>query len=140
MDSSFKLKHIEIIKRNNSVKMIELYESELIQVILNILKNAQDNLLEKKIQNPQIIISCEDTPTGVDIHIYDNGGGIADDIIEHIFDPYFSTKDAKNGTGLGLYMSKMIIEEHYFGSLAVTNTNQGACFNISLKESLYELP
>ena len=98
----------------------------MIQVVLNILKNAEDNFLEKDIKEPYIKISTNDKV----LSICDNGGGIPDDNMNKIFDPYFSTKDEKNGTGLGLYMSKTIIEEHHNAKLEVENTDDGVCFTI----------
>jgi signal transduction histidine kinase len=120
--------NIEIIEEHNSKDEIELCESELSQVLLNILKNAQDNFKEKQIKNPYIKITTENRT----ITICDNGGGIQEDVIEKIFDPYFSTKDEKTGTGLGLYMSKTIIEEHHKGKLTAQNTGDGVCFIIEL--------
>ena len=117
---------IEIIEEYNSKEEIELYITEIMQVILNILKNAQDNFMGKDIKDPYIKIITNDRT----ISICDNGGGIPDDIIDKIFDPYFSTKDEKNGTGLGLYMSKTIVEEHHNGKLKVENTDDGVCFKI----------
>jgi len=121
-------KNIEIIEEYNSNEKIELYNNEMIQVILNILKNAQDNFEYKSIKSPYIKIITGDRM----ISIYDNGGGIPEDIIEKIFDPYFSTKDEKNGTGLGLYMSKTIIEDHHDGKLNVENIDDGVCFSLEL--------
>lgn len=84
---------------------------------------------EKQIKDPYIKITAENRT----ISISDNGGGIPEEIIENIFDPYFTTKGDKNGTGLGLYMSKTIIEEHHKGKLAVENTDDGVCFTIQLR-------
>jgi len=120
--------NIEIIEEYNSNQKISIYDSELMQVILNILKNAQDNFSERQIKDPYIKITTENRT----ISICDNGGGIPENIIEKIFDPYFSTKTEKNGTGIGLYMSKIIIEEHHKGKLSVQNTDDGVCFTIKL--------
>ena len=127
---------IEIIENYQSTNKISIFSNEILQVILNILKNSQDNFYEKKIKNPKIIILCEDTQDGITVNICDNGGGISEDIITEIFNPYFSTKGEKNGTGLGLYMSKMIIEEHHKGILEVNNYNNGVCFKIKLHKEI----
>lgn len=120
--------NIHIVEEYNSKEKIELYNKEIMQVILNILKNAHDKLQEKQIENPKIIIKTKNRT----ISICDNAGGISEDIIDKIFDPYFSTKDEKNGIGLGLYMSKAIVEKHHNGKLSVKNTNNGVCFTIEL--------
>ena len=119
---------INIIEEYNSKEEIELYDNEMMQVILNILKNAQDSFQGKESKNQKIIIKTENRT----ISICNNGEGISEDIIDKIFDPYFSTKDEKNGTGLGLYMSKTIIEEHHNGKLSVENIDDGVCFRIEL--------
>ena len=108
----------------------EIYDSEFIQVLLNIIKNSQDNFIEKDTENPSIKINVSDNS----ISICDNGGGIPENIMGKIFDPYFSTKDEKNGTGLGLYMCKTIIEDHHNGSLKVENIDDGVCFLIHLNQ------
>ena len=134
MKNSLTTQNIELIYNFNSKLDIKLYDNEVMQVILNILKNAQDNFTEKKIQNPKIIITTKEN----EVNICDNGEGIPVDIIENIYDPYFSTKDEKNGTGLGLYMSKIIIEKHHNGILSVINYKDedekiiGACFSIKI--------
>ena len=122
--------NISLVENYNSDENIKFYDNELIQVVLNILKNSQDAFDEKQIKNASITISTyEDS-----ILICDNAGGIADNIIDHIFEVYFSTKSEKNGTGLGLYMSKIIIEKHHNGNLSVKNVDNGVCFKIQIGE------
>ena len=104
-------------------------ESEFKQVILNLITNAKDALDDKKILNGEILISLEENK----IVISDNGEGIPENIIDRIFEPYFTTKEQGKGTGIGLYMSKMIIEQNIGGSLSVRN-NGGAEFTISFNK------
>ena len=90
----------------------------------------------QKIENPKITIETEKIDTSLIINICDNGGGVPQDIIDKIFDPYFSTKDEKNGTGHGLYMSKLMIEKHNNGTLKIYNTQEGACFKITFNRDI----
>ena len=132
IESSIKSKHINIVKELHCENKFITYANEITQVILNIIKNAEDIFLEKDIKDPYIkLISYRKDDKNI-LEIIDNGGGIPEDIIEKIFDPYFSTKLEKNGTGLGLYMSKTIIEEHCNGELTVENNNDEVIFRISL--------
>ncbi len=111
---------------------IRTYSRELMQVVINIIKNAKEVLVEKEIQERKIMFHCAHNESKVSLSICDNGGGINMDIMQKIFNPYFTTKSAKNGTGLGLYMSKTIIEKHLEGSISATNSDEGACFTIEL--------
>ena len=122
---SIKESKIKLEIDRKSILKFSSYENELVQVIINIIKNAEDILKEKQINNPIISIIIQDNILSIE----DNAGGIDEKIIDNIFDPYFSTK-GKNGTGLGLYMSKIIIQEHCKGELSVVNTNSGAKFSI----------
>ncbi len=132
IEAAAKANGVHIITDYGSQKVLALFDSELMQVFLNIIKNAQDNFLEKNTPDATIMIGTKDIEKGVQVEICDNGGGIPEDIREKIFDPYFSTKDEKNGTGLGLYMSKTIIEEHHDGKLFVKNNDNGVTFSIIL--------
>ncbi len=107
-------------------------QSEYQQVILNLINNAKDALLEKSISNPKIIIAVQKSC----ISVSDNAGGIPLEIIHRIFEPYFTTKEQGKGTGIGLYMSKMIIEDNMGGSLSVTNDTNGAVFKIDFTVAL----
>ena len=128
VESSLENKNIKIIQNLGSTTVFKTYPNELKQVLLNLIKNAEDALLENNSANPTITITTQENRLMVE----DNGGGIAEDILSKIFDPYFSTKNEKNGAGLGLYMSKMIVEEHCGGKLEVQNTKDGALFTIVL--------
>jgi len=132
MEHSLNTNNIQLKEQFEYKGEIEIHESELMQVVLNILKNAQDNFLETQATKPEIVISTLNIDNGVVIEIYNNGGAIPEEIIERIFDPYFSTKNEKNGTGLGLYMSKIIVEEHHNGKLEVNNLDGGVVFSITL--------
>merc|ERR1711916_260193 len=112
---------IQVSFELNSKEKIAMYENELIQVFLDIFQNAQDNFDINDIENKQIKISTKDFDDFIQISFSDNGGGIKDDIIEKIFEPYFSTKQEKNGTGLGLYMCSKIIKEHHKGNIKAIN-------------------
>ena len=129
-------KNIQLIQELNCNEILNTYPNELKQVILNLIKNAEDIVLEKQIEDPYIKIVTYRKEDQYILEVRDNGGGVSEDIIDHIFDPYFSTKKSKDGTGLGLYMSKMIIEEHCGGKLSVHNDKNGAVFKIALKGSV----
>ncbi len=123
---------IEIKLNLDSKNIINIYENELTHVFINILKNAQDKFLENKIENAVLEITTKDIDDGVHIEIYDNGGAFEKDNLDVIFEPYFSTKKEKNGTGIGLYMSKIIIENNHNGKIDAKNINEGVSFNIIL--------
>jgi ABC-type amino acid transport substrate-binding protein len=106
------------------------YPNELGQVILNIINNAKDALISSEIEDKTIDITLTMDEKYINLSIADNANGIPHEIIDKIFDPYFSTKEEKNGTGLGLYMSKIIIENHMDSKLSVTSSDKGSRFNI----------
>lgn len=108
------------------------YPNEYLQALLNILNNAKDALLEFKVVKPIISICIRRENDRSLVTIRDNGGGISEDILAKIFDAYFTTKDHGKGTGIGLYMSKKIIENNMAGSLSVCNVAGGAEFRIEL--------
>lgn len=98
--------------------VIQTYKNELLQCIINIIKNSLDAFLESDIKEKYINIYAEKKEDKVLITIQDNAGGIKEEILNKIFEPYFSTK-SKNGTGLGLYMCKTIISEHLHGKITL---------------------
>ncbi len=132
IETSIKTHNIELIQELNCHKSFYTYPNELRQVVLNLIKNAEDVLLDNKIKDPYIKIVTFKENDRLVLTISDNGGGIPENIIKKVFNPYFSTKTKKDGTGLGLYMSKTIIEEHCSGSLTVDNHANGAIFTIKL--------
>ena len=122
---------IQITKEGESFTVLG-YPNEFQQVILNILSNAKDALLEKEIKNPMIkIVVSSDKDKGY-ISMSDNAGGIDEKMINKIFEPYFTTKEQNGGTGLGLYISKMIIEKNMHGELSISNKGEGCEVLITL--------
>ena len=133
INTSIDSNDIEVIKKYQCGKELTTFSNEIQQVILNILKNAEDALVERKIENKKIFIETYCDNKYAILTINDNSGGISEEILDKIFDPYFSTKKNQEGTGLGLYMSKTIINEHCTGKLDVINNEHGAMFTIKLK-------
>jgi C4-dicarboxylate-specific signal transduction histidine kinase len=111
-------------------------EGEFSQVILNLINNAKDTLVERQPEQPTITIFGEKLINGdYRVIVKDNAGGIPEAIFDKIYDPYFSTKEEGKGTGIGLYMSKIIIENNMGGTLHAFNDDFGANFVIQLKNS-----
>jgi C4-dicarboxylate-specific signal transduction histidine kinase len=121
-----------ILQMDEKNIFVKGYENELAQVLINIISNARYAILESQNQEKKIILDLKRQDDNVVIDIQDSGNGIKEEFFDKIFEPYFTTKDEQNGTGLGLYMSKTIIEK-MGGKLSVSNTQtKGAVFTITL--------
>ena len=127
-----KSEKIEIIKEFDSDSKVSVPVGLLMQVILNIVKNAVDILVEKKIEKPIIKFKTYIKKERIVIKIMDNGGGIPANIIKQVFNKKFTTKADTHGTGIGLDMSKTIIENKIGGKLTVNNVGIWAVFNIKI--------
>jgi nitrogen fixation/metabolism regulation signal transduction histidine kinase len=119
----------------NQSYRVKTYSRELLQVYINLLKNAKEALVEHTSSQRRINVTLFDDEMFIFTKICDNGGGIDATILSRIFEPYFSTKDEKTGTGLGLYMSKTIIEKHLHGTIEVQNTDDGVCFIVAIAKN-----
>ena len=121
LHANFQNKNIEII---SDIDEIELkgFENAFSQVIINILNNARDALIENKSNSRRLIfITVKEQNRFITIAIKDNAGGVNEEIIERIFEPYFTTKHQSNGTGIGLYMTQEILHKHMNGEVSVKN-------------------
>lgn len=136
VDASFHYNSISI--EYDLDKKLDFYgiENELLQVILVILNNAKDILVDREISKPHIEVILKKQNKKIFIQIRDNGGGIDLESPQKIFEPYFTTKHKSQGTGLGLYLAKRIIEESMGGYLGVENIKAGACFTIKLENKM----
>jgi signal transduction histidine kinase/ABC-type nitrate/sulfonate/bicarbonate transport system substrate-binding protein len=117
------------INYNSSIEL-NIYANELKQVVLNIINNAKDAILENEAKLKKIDINVKIVDNFCCISICDSGGGIKEENIERIFEPYFTTKFESQGTGIGLYMAKNIIEKNIKGKIVAYNQDLGACFEI----------
>ena len=133
LNTDFKGNGIDIkIDIEDSIYLICL-ENQLKQALINILINAKDAIKNNNIENGEIFISVKKNKSSVEILIEDNGGGIDDkEILTSIFDLYFTTKKESYGTGIGLYMTKIIIEQNLGGKIKAKNQNNGLKFKIKL--------
>ena len=145
MGNSFTSDNVSL-ELNINNQLVIGYENELLQSLLNILNNAKDALKEKE-DNKVIIISTDIINDILRINIQDSAGGVPQDIINKIYEPYFTTKHQSQGTGIGLYMTKEIIVKHMNGQIEVSNTEfeynnnklTGALFSISIPLKLQKV-
>ena len=121
---------IALVEHDNPV--INGYQNEFAQVFLNILNNARDAIIEREINDARVTITIRSEGSCAVVTVADNAGGIPDEVINKVFDPYFTTKGPQLGTGIGLFMSKTIIEKNMGGRLTVRNTDIGAEFRIEV--------
>ena len=140
VDIQFKNNNIAII-RNSEDFTIKNYENELIQVIINLLNNSRDELIKKDSDYERVIfIDISKKDDFLILEIKDNAGGIPNDIIDRVFEPYFTTKYQSQGTGIGLYMSREIVYKSMDGEIHVSNCEfsynnkmyKGALFEIKI--------
>jgi len=119
--------HINVILEGEDF-VFKGFKTEFQQVIINVINNSKDNFIENKIAGPEIIIKIH---TNI-IEIRDNGGGFPKDLLSRVFEPYFTTKEQGKGTGMGLYVSKMIIEDNMHSKIKATNVDNSALITINL--------
>ncbi len=131
LQKTLEKEHIHIEKSIDTTLRSIGVSNELSQVIINLLQNAKD-AFESKSGKKVVRIEVVREDDFAKIVIADNAGGIEESILERIFEPYFTTKHTAKGTGLGLFMSKMIIERGLSGSIEVKNLEDGACFVIKI--------
>ena len=121
--------NIDVVYQKNT--SIDGFISEFTQVLMNLLNNSKDAFESKQMKQREISFVIDaDAQSNAVITYHDNAGGIKEDIIDKIFDPYFTTKHSSVGTGLGLYMSRMIIKDSMDGDISVTNEDHGTTFSI----------
>jgi C4-dicarboxylate-specific signal transduction histidine kinase len=132
VEESYKTHNIHIALHTEGDLMITGYPNEYAQVLLNILMNARDALVERNIDAPRISLAAALLECKTVVTISDNAGGIAEKNLDKLFDPYFTTKEPGKGTGIGLFMSKIIIEKNMGGRLTARNTSEGAEFRIEV--------
>jgi signal transduction histidine kinase len=130
--SAYGVNNIKIINYTSCKLQINNHRNELIQVLLNIFNNSKDAIKEFNSKNGVVLIDVIILEESLKITIQDNGGGIDQGIIDRVFEPYFTTKFKDDGTGIGLYMSKMIVEESMGGRLKLENRENGVLTTIIL--------
>jgi signal transduction histidine kinase len=129
---NFESNKITLVFEGDLFTPIVTYKNELLQVFLNMLSNSKDAFVETHKKEGKITITSSISDCIMTITINDNGGGIPPSIIEHIFEPYFSTKSKQHGTGLGLYMSAIIVEKHLEGNILVHSDTEETTFTVRL--------
>jgi len=133
LSASLNKNKIKLIINIEDDFILDGYPNEVTQALVNIINNAKDIFIQRDIKYPIINITTFTKNNKNNITIQDNAGGINITPLDKIFEPYFSTKHASVGTGIGLYMCKMIIEKNNNGKIDVKNSDNGAIFTITLR-------
>lgn len=137
VEVSLRNQHLGVDVQTDGDPMVAGFPNEFSQVILNIMLNARDALLERGVADGVIRIRTGETNDRVHVVISDNAGGIPEEAIDRIFEPYFTTKGPDRGTGIGLFMAKTIIEQNHGGRLTARNGQDGAEFLIEIDNGAY---
>jgi signal transduction histidine kinase len=124
MGDDYKSKGIELIPELSDVEL-NSFDNELVQVLINIINNAIDAINTKDTKRKLVLVKIYKNQDNAIIEVLDNGGGVPNEIINKIFEPYFTTKHKSQGTGIGLYMSGEIIKKHMDGNIVVENIEYG---------------
>jgi len=131
-EASLKYSHITCTLHSETPHYARVSRNELVQILMNLIKNSRDAMAERGVREGQIDITVDNGGSMVQVIVEDNAGGIPEELLERIFEPYFTTKSHAKGTGLGLYMSRSIIEESMGGTLHAENGEKGARFIVTL--------
>ena len=126
--------NIDITVQENTNLKVYGYENEFMQAVLNIINNAKDALLVNNEKDRKILINLKNKSNDLIIDIVDNGPGISKDTVHNIFEQYYSTKE--DGTGIGLYMTRLIIQDKLGGEISYKHIKKGSCFRIILHTKL----
>ena len=132
VEDSFRNQHIKVEVVSKTDPVIYGYRNELAQALLNLLSNAQDAIKERQTHDPLVTVTIDSVDGCTILTVTDNAGGIREEIMDKIFEPYFTTKGPQQGTGVGLFMSKSIIEKNMGGRLSARNIANGAEFRIEI--------
>ena len=132
MEASLQTANVTVRLEGEVTRKVYGYEGEFCQVLLNLLSNAKEILELRQIPRPRITLRLKQQADSMRVEVEDNGGGIKAEVLERVFDPYFSTKHRAVGTGIGLYMARQIVQHTLGGTLHAYNSDSGACFILSL--------
>ena len=138
LEPQLKTKNIHLEIKNSTDVQIYGFKNEFEHILLNLINNAKDAFKNYDTAHKKITITVKDGQKNTIIKVIDNAGGIPTTILNKIFNPYFTTKEQGEGTGIGLYMTKVIIEKHFNGTISATNADDGAIFTLNFPKEKHE--
>lgn len=138
LEPQLKSREITLTIFNDKKNTIYGFKNEFEHILLNLINNAKDAFKNSNIKNKRITIEVKSNSKNTIIKVIDNAGGIPNGLLSKIFNPYFTTKEQGEGTGIGLYMTKMIVEKHFNGSITASNDEDGAIFTLYFPKENHE--